>query len=328
MDNIILDPPAAAAEPLTHYNLKFHGQGGKYFGIVIINWLLTAITLGLYYPWAKARKLQYLYGVTDLNDSRFSFHGTGAEMFKGFIKAILIFAIVFAGLFLFLWLRMPLTGILFFYGGFLSLIPLAIHGSYKYRMSRTTWRGIRFGYRGDRGELYKKFFKWLFFTVITLGIYGAWFSMNLRNYVIGNIRFGNLSFKYRGVGGDYLWLMIKGYFLSIITLGIYSFWWYKQLFDYYINNLSIHGDDERVIQFKSTASGGQIFGLLIVNLVILIFTLGLGYAWVVTRTLNYILTHIEMNGDINLDQLSQTETPYTDATGEDVGDLLDFGFVI
>ena len=327
MDNIILDPPPPAAEPVINYSLKFHGNGGDFFGIVIINWLLTAITLGLYYPWAKARKLQYLYGVTELNGSRFSFHGTGKEMFKGFIKAILIFAIVFAGFYIFIWMRMLMVGMLFFYAGFLSLIPLAIHGSYKYRMSRTTWRGIRFGYRGNRSELYQKFFKWVFLTIITFGIYGAWLAMNLRNYVISNVRFGNLNFKYRGVGGDFLWLIIKGYFLSIITLGIYIFWWYKELFDYYVNNLSLH-DEERIIKFKSTARGGQIFGLLVVNLFILIFTLGLGYAWVVTRSLNFVFAHIELTGDIDLDQLSQTETNYTDATGEDVGDLLDFEFVI
>src|SRR6186997_1640184 len=139
MDNIILEPPPPAAEPATHYNLTFHGKGGEYFGIVIINWLLTAITLGLYYPWAKARKLQYMYGVTELIDSRFSFHGTGAEMFKGFIKAILFFAIIFAGFYFFIWMRMPFIGLLFLYLGILSLVPLAIHGTYRYRMSRTSW---------------------------------------------------------------------------------------------------------------------------------------------------------------------------------------------
>ncbi|CAN5400768.1 hypothetical protein BH11BAC1_BH11BAC1_26900 [soil metagenome] len=315
--------------PVTSNNYipTYHGRGGDYFGIIIINWLLTAITLGLYYPWAKARKLQYLYSVTDLNDSRFSFHGTGAEMFKGFIKALLIFVILFVILFFFIWMHMPIIGLLVFYVGLFSLFPLAIHGSYKYRMSRSSWRGIRFGYRGDRQEFFKLFFKWIFFTIITLGIYGAWMSINIRNYVLSRIRFGNMEFRYKGNGGEYFLLILKGYFLTIITLGIYSFWWYKSLFDYYVNNLSLY-DNERKVQFRSTATGGQIFGLLIANIFILIFTLGLGYAWVVTRTMNYIISHIQLTGDIDLDQIVQTEGNYTDATGEDVGDMLDFGFVI
>jgi uncharacterized membrane protein YjgN (DUF898 family) len=314
-------------EPTTGYRLAFHGKGGEFFGIVIVNWLLTAITLGLYYPWAKARTLQYLYGTTDFNGSRFSFHGTGSEMFKGFIKAILIFAIIFCIFFLFIWMQMPGIGLLLFYGGIISIIPLAIHGSYRYRMSRTSWRGIRFGYRGDRAELFKLFFKWIFFTIITFGIYGAWMAINLRNYVLSRVRFGNLEFNYKGDGGDYFWLNFKGYFLTLITLGIYSFWWYKSLFDYYVNHLTLH-DGDRIIRFRSKATGGEIFGLLIVNLLIIIFTLGLGYAWVVTRTLNYIFTRIEMSGDIDIDTILQTESNYTDATGEDLTDMLDFGFVI
>ena len=313
--------------PNNNYRLSYHGKGSEFFGIVIVNWLLTAITLGFYYPWAKARKLQYLYGTTEFNESRFSFHGTGREMFKGFLKAILIFAIVFGIFFLFIWMQMPGLAILLFYGGLLCILPLAIHGSYRYRMSRTSWRGIRFGYRGDRTELFLLFFKWIFFTIITFGIYGAWMSINLRNYVLSRVRFGNMNFFYKGDGGDYFWLNFKGYFLTIITIGIYSFWWYKSLFDYYVNHLTLN-DGERNIRFRSKATGGEIFGLLIVNLLIIIVTLGLGYAWVVMRTLNYIFNHIEMEGDIDLDKISQTEANYSDATGDDLTDMLDLGFVI
>ena len=71
-------------------SLKFYGKGGALFGILIANFFLTIITLGLYYPWAKARKMKYLYAETELDNSRFNFHGTGQEMFKGFIKAIAI----------------------------------------------------------------------------------------------------------------------------------------------------------------------------------------------------------------------------------------------
>ena len=67
--------------------------------------------------------------------------------------------------------------------------------------------------------------------------------------------------------------------------------------------------------------------LFIVNLFILIFTLGLGYAFVVTRTMNYLVQHIELEGEIDLSELQQTEDAYTDATGEDLSDMLDIDFV-
>ena len=57
------------------YKLNYSGKGSDLFGIIVINWLLTVITLGFYYPWAKAKVLQYVYGSSSLNNDAFSFHG-------------------------------------------------------------------------------------------------------------------------------------------------------------------------------------------------------------------------------------------------------------
>jgi uncharacterized membrane protein YjgN (DUF898 family) len=65
-------------------------------------------------------------------------------------------------------------------------------------MSRTSWRGVRFGYRGDRNEFVKLFLNG--FYTVTLGIYGSWFKMNLRSYVLSNIRFGDAEMNYDGDG--------------------------------------------------------------------------------------------------------------------------------
>ena len=310
-----------------NYKLAFHGKGSDFFGVIIVNWLLTVVTLGFYYPWAKANKLKFLYGETSLNDDRFAFHGTGKEMFKGFIKALILFGLLYGLLFLFVFLEMPIIGVLLFYCGILAVLPIAIHGSYRYRMSRTSWRGIRFGYRGDRTELVKNFFKWIFFTIVSFGIYGSWMTINLRKYILNNIRFGDAKFEYEGDGGDYFVLNLKGYFLTLITLGIYMFWWQKDLINYYIDNLSVEKDGE-AIRLQSTITGGGIFQLAVVNILIIIFTLGFGYAWAVCRTMEFLFSNIEMEGNLDLDSLHQTEENFKDATGDDINDLLDIDFVL
>jgi uncharacterized membrane protein YjgN (DUF898 family) len=311
----------------TNYQLEFNGKGNEFFSIIIVNWLLTILTLGFYYPWAKARKLQFLYGETSLNGDSFSFHGTGKEMFKGFIKVLFIIAFLYSLFFLFVYLNSPFLAIVILYLGILALLPFAIHGSYRYRMSRTSWRGIRFGYRGDRKEFSVNFFKWLFFTILSFGIYSSWMSINMRNYLLGNIRFGDVEFNSEGDGGDYFLLNLKGYFFTVFTLGIYAFWWQQELFEYYINNLSMSKGDKE-IALNSTVTGGGFLKLAIVNLLIIIGTIGIGYAWVVTRTMKYIFENIEMEGNIDLNLLLQTEENYKDATGEDVGDFLDMDFVM
>jgi len=323
----IIEQKSLHSNPEKVFSLSFKGTGSTYFGIALVNLILKMLTLGLYYPWAKAKELQYLYGSTSFEESRFEFLGTGKEMFKGFIKALMFFAGLIIGFVILLSMEMPIIGIIFLYLGLLLILPYAIHGSYKYRMSRTAWRGIRFGYRGDRKEFVLLFYKELFFTIISLGLYSAWMTVNLRNYLLSNIRFGSAEFKYKGNGGDYFVLNIKGYFLTIITLGIYGFWWQRNLFNYYIDHLKLNHKEDQIL-FKSTASGGDFLGLMIVNLLILIFTLGIGFPWILTRTLNFIFSHIEVIGNIDTEALVQTEKEYTDATGEDISDIMDFGFIV
>jgi uncharacterized membrane protein YjgN (DUF898 family) len=69
-------------------------------------------------------------------------------------------------------------------------------------------------------------------------------------------------------------------------------------------------------------------GLIVVNFLLIIFTLGLGYAWVVTRTMKFIFDHIELDGNIDLDSLQQTEDNFKDATADDISDFLDIDFIV
>lgn len=306
-----------------NYHFDFLGKGSDYFAIMIVNWLLTLVTLGLYYPWARAKKLRYVYGQTALNNDRFHFSGTGKEMFRGFIKVIIFFIVVIVSYILILTVfKLPILAIIFLYLAIFAIIPFAIHGSFRYKMSRTSYRGIRFGYRGNRNEFVKNFFKWALFTVLTFGIYGAWFEMNIRRYTHKNVRYGDVEFSNNANGGEYFILNLKGYFLTIITLGIYAFWWQRDIFNYYIDNMRMEKGEQK-IRCYSTATGGGFFKLLMVNLLITVFTLGFGKAWADMRTQKFIWNNVKMEGDINFDEVYQTEEEYTNAFGEDAMDFFE-----
>jgi uncharacterized membrane protein YjgN (DUF898 family) len=312
---------------LKNYKLSFHGQGKAFFGIIIVNWLLTIITLGFYFPWAKAKTLKYMYGSTALNNERFTFNGTGKEMFVGFIKCIVFYIVIFGLSFLFSYLDMAILGGIVLYFAVISIIPVAIHGSYRYRFSRTSWKGIRFGYRGERNKLYSGYFKWIFFSIVTLGVYGSWMEMKLRDYLLSNVRAGNIEFKYFGVGKEYFFLNLKGLLLSIITLGVYLSWWENARFAYFVNNLTLTKEGQQ-IRLKSTASGSEFFKLNIINVLLFIFTLGIGYAWVIARSMKFVTGKIKMSGDMDLDTIQQTEKNNTDAEGEEMTGFLDINFII
>ncbi|QRR02175.1 YjgN family protein [Dyadobacter sandarakinus] len=312
-----------------HRQVTFYGEGMKLLGIYLVNALLTIATLGLYYPWAKAALLRYLYEESEFEGSRFTFHGTGREMFIGFIKAIGIFIVIYGVLVAcMLSKNMTLTiiGLLFFYGALLLLIPVAVHGSLRYRLSRSSWRGVRFGYRGDLKEFMRFFVKGSILTILTLGIYSFWFIIDIRRYVMKNVRFGNVTFSYKGNGSDFFVLNLKGYLLSLVTLGIYSFWYFRDLFNYYIDNIRMYQDDHRLV-FRSTATAGGFFRLLAGNFLIILFTLGIGTPWAICRSLRFVFNNSIIEGTLDTESIRQTEENYKDATGEDLADMIDIGLV-
>lgn len=313
------------ANELKSYKLGFNGTGKDFFGIIIINWLLTAITFGFYSSWAKAKTLQYLYGSTTLNGDNFSFMGTGKEMFKGYMKLVLIFLILLGACGSLIYFDMIALGLFIFYFSMIILFPIIIHGQYRYQLSRSSWRGIRFGYRGNRNELIGNYFKWIFFCIVSLGVYASWMAMSMYKYIIENIRLGDIEFKFRGKGLAYFLLGLKGMLLTIITLGIYSPWFAKTIYEYYVSNLSAYRNGKE-IKFKSTATVGDMFNLIFINYLILVLTLGLGYAWVVTRSMTIIASKLEMEGDIDIDNILQTEVDYTNEEEEEA-DFLTINYI-
>lgn len=314
--------------PASPKKLIFRGSGSELFGVLLLNWILTMITFGLYYPWARARTFSFLYGNTEMEDSRFAFHGTGREMFFGFIKAIVLFVILYG---FFIWAAtsgpmMTLIGMLVFYIGLMVLVPVAIHGGLRYRLAKTSWRNIHFGYRGDRGELVKMFIPGTILTAITFGIYASWFSTTLRTYIIGNIRFGSLRFKYTGTGGELFWINFKGFVLGFLTLGIYLFWYMKNWTSYYLNHLEVEQDGNSY-PVRAHISAGDYIGFSLVNFILLMITFGLATPWIMVRTFNFFFHRIELPAEIRLDQVQQTESDYSDATGEDIIDMMDIGII-
>jgi uncharacterized membrane protein YjgN (DUF898 family) len=313
-----------------NFELAYKGKHEDYFKIWIVNVVLTALTLGLYYPWARANTLKYFYSQTTFDSQPFAFIGTGKEMFIGFIKAILIILVAYSCILipaiffehnsLFIALGFLVYGLLL-----MLIVPFALHGSLKYRLAKTIWKGIRFGYTGDKMELSGIFIKGFFLTIFTFGIYSSWFAINLRKYMIANIKIGNANFSYSGNGTDFFLLNLKGYLLTIVTLGIYSFWWQRDLFNYVIDNTNIEQNDKAIF-FKSRAKGIDFLILMVTNFLIVVLTLGLATPIAISRKLTFLVNCIEAKGIYSFADLQQSQDDYNDATGADVMGMLDISF--
>ncbi|MFM2111485.1 MAG: hypothetical protein RLZZ271_145, partial [Pseudomonadota bacterium] len=76
---------------INEYPLRFTASGSEYLRIWVVNLLLIIITLGIYYPWAKARRIRYFCNNTELQGHSFDFHGEPIKMLKGSVLALIFF---------------------------------------------------------------------------------------------------------------------------------------------------------------------------------------------------------------------------------------------
>ncbi|HWH83063.1 MAG TPA: YjgN family protein, partial [Burkholderiaceae bacterium] len=123
--------------------IEFSGSGSEYFRIWSVNLLLTLVTLGLYYPWAKVRRLRYFYGNTSIGGHALDFHGDPMKMLRGFL---LVGAMV--GLYSFAGQVSPLAGLIAFVL-VAAVWPALLRASQRFRLANTSWRGLRFRFDGD-----------------------------------------------------------------------------------------------------------------------------------------------------------------------------------
>jgi uncharacterized membrane protein YjgN (DUF898 family) len=77
-------------QPLQAMQFEFNGTALRYFGIWIVNLLLTIFTLGIYSAWAKVRTRRYFYGNTLLDGSPFDYLANLISILKGWGIAVVV----------------------------------------------------------------------------------------------------------------------------------------------------------------------------------------------------------------------------------------------
>lgn len=128
--------------------LSFEGSGFEYFKIWIVNILLTIVTLGLYYPWAKVRNRRYFAANSNLEARNFEYHATGKQLFISYLIAMAIF-IVFVII-----QNVSPVGSLVLALLFVLAVPWIIWRSIKFNMRMTSFSNVRFGFDGLLGGAY------------------------------------------------------------------------------------------------------------------------------------------------------------------------------
>jgi uncharacterized membrane protein YjgN (DUF898 family) len=347
--------PAPGPSPHT---LDYVGPTATMFGIFYKNLILTILTLGIYRFWAKTRERRFIWLNTRIDAEGFEYTGTGKELFLGFLKVTVILVPAFVAL--------QLAGILLFgeigeraastIQGFLIVI-LVYAGTFaarRYRMSRTTWRGIRMHQDGSALRYAAIALKGVFLSIVTLGLYFPFMQTALARYEMENLRFGTQPFLFTGRGRTMfkvflvLWVCfialvaaviavmasLQASFdlksmpafsvgLSVIPLALIVTM-FAMSFHYRARFERFRADSTRLDRLAFSMpdlTGWRLFRLVLGNYAVVLLSLGILTPVVTQRSMRFWVWHTSLTGDVDLARIAQAERG--PGTGEGLAGFFD-----
>jgi uncharacterized membrane protein YjgN (DUF898 family) len=211
-------PPDAPLRPHSPVRLRFVGDRGDYWRLMMRGGVLQAVTLGIYRFWLFTDMRRFLWASTEVEGETLEYTGTAIELLIGFLSAVGILVPVYALLFV----ASLQFGILSRLSGIAAFVVLAAFGQYaafrarRYRLTRTVFRGLRFHQSGSAVRYALRAMLWWIPTVLTLGLASPWATANLERYKMRNTFYGNLGGSFAGSGGR---LFIRGLVIWLLIVG-------------------------------------------------------------------------------------------------------------
>lgn len=233
------------SQPITlHYN----GRWQEVARIALGNALLNLVTLGLYSFWGRTRIRRYLWSHTSANGDPLEYHGTGGQIFVGFI----IVSLIFAGINLgqnglqtmligdvadpaLLRSRLPAYILLSLAiaVAYLTFFAYVTYSVRRYWLAMTSWRGIRLRQGGKRRVLIRRAVPGALLSVLTLGLAYPWLILRTEGYAYGESHAGDRQFRFSARGWPLFraWLPVWTISLVLLTVPLWVFLYFVLTYD-------------------------------------------------------------------------------------------------
>lgn len=316
---------------------SFSGSASEYFGIWIVNILLTIITIGIYSAWAKVRRKRYFYGNTVLMGRAFEYHARGMQIFIGrlIVFGFIIVVNILVAILPLLAIIVPLA--------FLFLLPWIVKRSLRFNARVTSYRNVRFDFVGSTGGAFVAIILGGLVAVISLGILAPLATRWVNRYLFNNLRYGDRPFATDPkLGAIYMQWLIPALMIVVgaIILGVIGFSLYgvaitminemdpndvngqlalvmvaylatfAVLIVYGLGGLIYRAGVRNVVwsstlfdgkhELKSDLSRLRYAWIIISNVIVTMLTFGLMRPWAAVREARYVAEHsaIRFNGEI------------------------------
>jgi uncharacterized membrane protein YjgN (DUF898 family) len=319
---------------------------------------LTIVTIGIYSAWAKVRRLKYFYRHTELAGSSFDFHGSPIKILIGRVVAlVMIIAYDYT-------LRIQSVWTLAVVGAIAVLMPWMLRNSLRFRLYNTSWRGVRFHFRGSVARAYRVFLLYGVATLFTLYILAPFMHQRVKAYQHNNSWFGQTQCSFHAGAGQFykIYLLLLGGLLAFaVVLG------FSGIFEVFIAAQEAQKHGGRINPFAALKALVILYGGLLVvgvsigplfralmtnliwsntrvgahriecnmsplgliwitfsNLVLVALTLGLFIPWASVRMARFQLEAVRVVPAGDLQQFVDAEPDQVGAVGEEAASAFDF----
>ncbi|NNE88536.1 MAG: DUF898 domain-containing protein [Silicimonas sp.] len=330
----------------------FKGNAREWFGIWIVNLLLSIVTLGIYSAWAKVRAKKYFYQNTYVADRNFDYHATGMQILIGRIIVVIGF-VAYSVL-----SAIPVVGLVAVLALF-AIIPWLLVRSLKFNAQMSSWSNVRFRFTGSVGKAAIVYLLYPVLTALTLYTTFPFFDRARKRFTMNNHWLGKSRFEFDApIGGFYKamifalgWIVFVSVAVGIIAwpglqamaateepspqFVIFIYVWIflgffpaATIYSAMVRNVTIGNLTlERGHQFHSDVIPGSLVFIAITNAVAVLCTLGLLLPWAHVRMHKYLTlhTHVDVNGSLDdfvgeMDQQAGAiGDAYSDIEGIDIG---------
>jgi len=339
---------------LRRHPFEFRGTGSEYFGIWIVNLLLTIITLGIYGAWAKVRTWRYFYANTYIGEHALDYHASPVRILIGRLIAI--------GILIAYSVSVQFSRYAGFFWGpfFLVAFPWLINSALRFNARNTSYRNVRLNFRGTYWSAIKAYILWPIAAALSLfTLYPL--ARRARDYFYVN----NHTFGGRPFHTEFSGLRIYGIYLIALAIMIlplaylaYSFMPALQamqqaahagakpvlpqpnplpvilyviafiyastlvqamVFNLSIGNMRLDGHH----QFESKIRALPLLWIGLSNLLLLVVTLGLFYPWALVRMRRYMTSRLALLAASDLDEFTSEVVATQGAIVEEIAAFFD-----
>ncbi|MBN8943065.1 MAG: DUF898 family protein [Rhizobiales bacterium] len=209
---------AATGAPGQQTAVTFSGEAGTLFPLLGQGFFLQVFTLGIYRFWLTTDTRRFYWSNTAVGTEAFAYTGTPMQLLTGFLFALAVLVPLQAlGFFLILGLPSAETFItLAVAAAVLFLAQYAAYASRRYRLTRTSWRGLRLRMTGSAWTYAVRSFGFWLLAIVTLGLTYPWATAALERIKMHETFYGDAQGAFVGRPGELAKRLVIVWMLAIL----------------------------------------------------------------------------------------------------------------